>query len=311
MKQSVSDLHPELQPFIDKWPKFLPVHSRLFRTITNFVLNLGLGAEKVDESIQIADKTLSNGKLRVYISESQKPSGLGVLFIHGGGLVIGNYRMHASTCVRYVNEFGAVVCSPQYRFAPDHPYPAALEDCFEAWRWMQENASDLGIDPERIVVAGASAGGGLAAKLAQHLQDEGGIQPVAQSLHCPMLDDRSAANCELDPINHIGCSNMQARFGWDSYLGCNSGSDDVPEDAVPARRENLADLPPTWIGIGKLDVFYEDSVEYARRLQRAGVPTTIHSSPGGPHGFEAVAPETDLARTQLGSEIETLRRYLF
>jgi acetyl esterase/lipase len=156
-----------------------------------------------------------------------------------------------------------------------------------------------------VVVGGKSAGGGLAAALVQRLRDEG-ERPLAQWLFCPMLDDRTGARRDLDARRHRGWDNRLNRVGWRAYLGREPGAEVVPHYAVPARRENLAGLPPTWIGVGDIDLFHDEDAEYARRLRAAGVDTTVHVVPGAPHGFESWAPDTGFTRVYLG----TARKWL-
>jgi acetyl esterase/lipase len=237
---------------------------------------------------------------RVYRPREPR-SDLTLLWIHGGGLVIGNAVQGDAFCAETARELGITVVSAEYRLAPEHPYPAAFEDCHAAWTWARDHADD----PGRVVVGGQSAGGGLAAALVQRLRD-GGERPLAQWLFCPMLDDRTAARRDLDARRHRGWDNRLNRFGWRAYLGREPGAEVVPHYAVPARRENLTGLPPTWIGVGDIDLFHDEDAEYARRLRAAGVDTTVHVVPGAPHGFESWAPDTGFAHVYLS----TARKWL-
>jgi acetyl esterase/lipase len=217
------------------------------------------------------------------------PTGPAVLWIHGGGFVIGSARQDHRLCAEITAELGITVVSAEYRLAPEHPYPAPLDDVTAVWSWMLSQAAELGIDPARVVVAGESAGGGLAATLVQRLADTPGIQPVAQLLFCPMLDDRTAADRSLDAVDHFVWNNTANLFGWRSYLGREPGSDDVPPPAVAARRDDLAGLPRTWISVGELDLFHDEDVDYAERLRGAGVAVALEVVPGAPHAFENTA----------------------
>ncbi|MFC5752388.1 alpha/beta hydrolase [Actinomadura rugatobispora] len=247
--------------------------------------------------------------IRVYRPRRRR-SGAALLWIHGGGLVIGGAVQDDRLCGSTALELGITVVSAEYRLAPEHPYPAALDDCHAAWTWLQEHAAALGVDPSRVAVGGQSAGGGLAAALAQRLHDAGGPRPVAQWLFCPMLDDRTAARRDLDAVGHRVWNNRLNRFGWRSYLGAEPGSPDVPPYAVPARREDLGGLPPAWIGVGDIDLFHDEDRDYARRLRAAGVDTTFHVVPRAPHGFEAWAAGTGLARDYLATARAWLRKAL-
>jgi acetyl esterase/lipase len=217
------------------------------------------------------------------------PTGPAVVWIHGGGFVIGSVRQDHRMCAEITSELGITVVSAEYRLAPENPYPAALDDVAAVWSWTLAHAAALGVDPERIVIAGESAGGGLAASLVQRLTDAPGIQPVAQLLFCPMLDDRTAADRSLDAVDHFVWNNTANLFGWQSYLGRDPGSDDVPPYAAAARRDDLAGLPRTWISVGDLDLFHDENVAYAERLRNAGVDVALEVVPGAPHAFENTA----------------------
>jgi acetyl esterase/lipase len=232
--------------------------------------------------------------VRVYRPQLPQ-SDLTLLWIHGGGLIIGGAAQDDRFCAETARELGITVVSAEYRLAPEHPYPAALDDGHAAWTWLRGHAG-----ADRIVVGGQSAGGGLAAALVQRLHDEG-EQPRAQWLFCPMLDDRTAARRGLDDAGHRIWDNRLNRYGWRAYLGTEPGAPVVPHYAVPGRRDDVAGLPDTWIGVGDIDLFHDEAAEYARRLRAAGVGTTFHVAPGGPHGFEAWAPGTEFSRRYLAT----------
>jgi acetyl esterase/lipase len=216
-------------------------------------------------------------------------SGGSLLWFHGGGLVIGAAASDDRFCAQLAVELDIVVAAVEYRLAPEHPFPAPLDDCVAAWQWLQDAASARGLDRDRIAIAGQSAGAGLAAALAQRLHDAGGPQPVAQLLYCPMLDDRTAARRELDAIRHFAWTNRDNLVGWSSYLAGPPGAGAAPQYAVPARRTDLAGLPPAWIGVGDIDLFHDEDLAYAAALRAAGVECTVDVVPGAPHGFETIA----------------------
>ncbi len=211
-----------------------------------------------------------------------------LLWIHGGGYVGGAAAMDHDLCSRFAAELGIVVVSVEYRLAPEHPFPAPLDDCFAVLRWLHGEAPSLGVDPARIAVGGASAGGGLAAALVQRAHDE--RLPVAfQLLEYPMLDDRTVDRRDDAGRGRFGWTRASNRFGWASYLGHEPGFSEARPYAVPARRVDLAGLPPAWVGVGELDLFFEEDVEYVRRLEEAGVRATFVSVPGMYHGADAIA----------------------
>jgi len=186
--------------------------------------------------------------------------------------------------------------SANYRFAPEHPFPAAHDDVHAAWKWLQEHAAGQGVNPTRVVIGGESAGGGLAAGLVQRIHDEGGTQPIGQWLFAPMIDDRTAANASLDILDHWIWNNRANRIGWSSYLGEAPGASDLPAYAAAARRTDLSGLPPAFIAVGDIELFYAEGRDYAAELERVGVPTTLDIIRGAPHGFENWARETAPAK---------------
>lgn len=209
-------------------------------------------------------------------------------------MVMGSAVQDDRQCFATARELDVVVVSAEYRLAPEHPFPLPLDDCLDAWDWLQQNAAARGIDPRRVAVGGQSAGGGLAAALVQRIHDQGGTQPVAQWLFCPMLDDRTAANRELDAVRHILWNNRSNRIGWSAYLGT-VGAPEVPDHAVPARRPDLTGLPPAWIGTGAIDLFHDENLAYAERLTAAGVPTTFDVVADAPHAFESAGAGTEVS----------------
>ncbi|WP_459645775.1 alpha/beta hydrolase [Kineococcus sp. NUM-3379] len=219
-----------------------------------------------------------------------------LLWIHGGGLVMGDPRLDDAFCARVADELDALVVSVGYRLAPEHPFPTPLEDCWSALRWL---ARQPDVDPERIALGGASAGGGLAAALALLARERGEVSPALQLLAYPMLDDRTTLRTDVDGASLRMWDQDSNRLGWQSYLGPYrrpGQPDGVPELAAPARARDLSGLPPAWIGVGTLDLFHDEDVTYARRLQQAGVGCTLHVVPGAYHGFDAVERGAALSR---------------
>jgi len=292
----LSAVAPDLRRATRRVPAFDP-SRRLVRVVARAVVPL----MPAPRGAGVRTTTARAGRVRLRMhrpSGSGRPSG-GLLWVHGGGLVLGGAKVDDRHCAETAREVGAVVVSVDYRLAPEHPYPAALDDVHAAWRWLLAHAGDLEVDPGRVVVGGQSAGGGLAASLAQRLLDEGGVQPAGQWLFCPMLDDRTAARGELDAVRHLVWDNAANRYGWTAYLGVPPGGDAVPAYAVPARRRDLRGLPPAWLDCGDLELFHDEIVDYAGRLRAAGVPTALEVVPGAPHGFETWAADTRPAQELL------------
>jgi acetyl esterase/lipase len=218
-----------------------------------------------------------------------------VYSIHGGGFVLGSYEMDDLRHDAWSPEVGYVAVSVEYRLAPETPYPGPLEDCYAGLKWTFGHAGELGIDTGRIGISGISAGGGLAAGLALLVRDRGEMQLAFQCLTYPMLDDRQeTVSSRWDDVPIWTPANNA--FGWRSYLGGLYGTDAIPAYAVPARAEDLAGLPPTYVCVGTVDGFCDESVEYARRLIDSRVPTELHVYPGAPHGFDAFGPQSAVSQ---------------
>ena len=233
-----------------------------------------------------------------------------VMMIHGGGHIMGGPKNTLPTLALLATELDCTIISPSYRVAPENPFPADLDDCHAAWMWLQENTQSLNIDAERIALAGNSAGGGLAAALALRLRDEGAPQPVAQALVYPMLDDRTALKRELDGLHHLWYNEINL-FAWESYLApLAPGDENVTPYAAPARSEDLSGLPPAWLGVGDADLFYDEDLEYARRITEAGGSCTLTTIKGAPHGFDLVAAWSPQAKELNGSLVEFLQNQL-
>ncbi|OMH36766.1 alpha/beta hydrolase [Tersicoccus sp. Bi-70] len=293
-------VHPDLRGPVRRLPP-LALQYGWYRRLTRGAQRR-FSRDAVGEGVRVEELTTPDGVgVRLY-----RPAGTtagvdgarpGLMWIHGGGLVIGAPIQDDALCAGLVRATGAVIASVDYRLAPEHPFPAGLDDSAAVWSWFLDSAPGLGVDPGRIAVGGQSAGAGIAAALVQRLHDTAPEhRPVAQLLLCPMLDDRTAARTELDAIGHRVWTNRQNRYGWGAWLGSAPGSPTVPPYAVPARRDRLDGLPPAWIGVGDIDLFRAEDEDYARRLREAGVPCEVLIVPGAPHGFESWGAQTPVAR---------------
>ena len=216
--------------------------------------------------------------------------------------MIGSAAQDDDLCRRFTRELGVTVAAVDYRLAPEYPYPIPLEDCYGALRWLVDLP---GVDPARVAVAGASAGGGLAAALALLARDRGEVSLAAQLLVYPMVDDRSATQEGLDDHHHRLWTQKSNVYGWASYLG-----DADPNVAVPARNPDLGGLPPAWIGVGTNDLFHQEDLAYAERLTSAGVPCDVEVVPGAFHGFDGVVPKARVSQGFFASQVTWLRRHL-
>jgi acetyl esterase/lipase len=233
---------------------------------------------------------------RVYQTEKRVGLRPGFLWIHGGGYVVGDVELDDPLCRQLTLAGECVVVSVNYRLAPEHPYPIPLEDCYVALKWMAAQ-DELQIDRSRICVGGASAGGGLSAALALLARDRGEIKLAWQLLLYPMIDDRNTELPSETVPDTLVWTRKNNYYGWRSYLGREPGGKDVEPYASPARAENLEGVAPAFIGTGDLDLFTEESLNYAAKLVAAGVPTEVHVYPGVPHGFDGIlAPQAEISK---------------
>ncbi|MEV7680683.1 alpha/beta hydrolase [Streptomyces sp. NPDC088341] len=230
--------------------------------------------------------------------------------IHGGGMVLGDNRTGVDLALDWAQKLDLVVVSVEYRLAPEHPHPAPVEDSYAGLVWTAEHATELGIDPDRIVVGGGSAGGGLAAGVALLARDRGGPALAGQLLMCPMLDDRNDTPSSLQMAGLGVWDSAANHAGWTALLGERRGGPDVPPYAAPARATDLSGLPPAFIDVGSAETFRDEDVAYATRLWQAGGRAELHVWPGGFHGFEMMAPQAALSQDARNAPLVWLRRLL-
>lgn len=231
-----------------------------------------------------------------------------IYFTHGGGMILGDRHSNVELLLDWVEAYGVTAVTVDYRLAPEHPFPTPQEDCYAGLLWAVENAIQLGIDVHQLVVAGVSAGGGLAASLALMSLDRGGPPILAQLLICPMLDDRddtpSTRQFEAGIWNR-----SNNRVGWSALLEGRAGSPGVSPYAAPARALDLGELPPAYLEVGSAEVFREEDVAYASKLWEAGVQAELHVWPGGFHCFWQVE-HAAVSRAAAAARNEWLGRVL-
>jgi acetyl esterase/lipase len=238
-------------------------------------------------------------------AEKSKPV---LLHMHGGGFMMPDPWL-LPRLQGIATDCHCVVVSVDYRLAPETRYPGSLEDNYAALKWVHAHAAELGIDRSRIAVGGESAGGGHAASLAIHARDRNEVPIVFQLLIYPGLDDRTGSTRPAPPaVGHFMWNASANRLAWSSLLGVPAGSSRVPAAAVPARVAAVAGLPPAWIGVGALDLFVEEDMEYARRLVHAGVATELLVVRGAFHGFDLVVPDAEASKQFSASWKSALRK---
>jgi acetyl esterase/lipase len=231
-----------------------------------------------------------------------------IYHVHGGGMIAGDWRTGYDYMMPWVRSLGIVVVSVEYRIAPEHSFPAAIEDCYQGLVWTAAHADELDIRPDQLLIAGASAGGGLAAATALMARDRGGPTLQHQLLLCPMLDDR-----ELTPSSQyegIPWDRTSNRTGWTALLGVARGTDLVSPYAAPSRATDLSGLPPAFLEVGGVEVFRDETLDFGTRLAAAGVPIEIHVWAGATHGFDAYAPQAEVSRAARDARISYLKRAL-
>jgi acetyl esterase/lipase len=251
--------------------------------------------------------------VKIYEPQNRKNEKLPAVFwIHGGGFVLGHPDGDDGLCECFVKEINCVVVSINYRLAPEHPYPAAIEDCYAGLKWTADYAEKLKIDASRIVIAGASAGGGLTAALALMARDRGEIKVAFQAPLYPMIDDRNItpSSYEINEENIPTAWNREANVAaWNMYLRNNTDGEVSPY-AAPARAKDLSGLPPAYTFIGLLDPFRDETIEYVARLAQAGVPVEFHLYPGCFHGFDSIFNDVEISRQARNQFISALSRGL-
>lgn len=306
---------PELRPILDSFPSFnfsadtLPLIRQQVKEMF-FAL-----PQPSDNGVSVKEQIIpgpEGGAVRLLIYSppdvaSMRPA---FLHIHGGGYVVGMPEMAHGRNYDLCKEMGCVIVSVDYRLPPEHPYPAPIEDCYAALKWLHSHAASLGVDVTKIVVGGESAGGGLAAALCLLARDRNEVPICFQWLIYPMLDDRTCVKATNPNTGEFLWTRDQNLFGWTSLLGGAPGSAETSEYASPARADRVVGLPPTFIGVGALDLFLEENVAYALRLMHGSVATELHVYPGAFHGFDTYAPDAEVSKQFNHDMRQAMRRGL-
>jgi acetyl esterase/lipase len=229
-------------------------------------------------------------------------------WLHGGGLVFGDQFFGLSFALNVVERCNVICVSVDYGLAPENPYPVPVEDCYAGVKWISEHAEELAIDPTQIMIAGTSAGAGLAAGTALLCRDRKGPELFAMCLKSPMLDDRDLTLSRRQYAHNDTWNQQQNSFGWDSYLGKQSRGPDVSIYAAPGRAEDLAGLPQTFVDAGSAEIFRDDAIAFASKLWASGVQAELHIWPGVFHGSEGVAPQAKLTKMAVHTRMAWIER---
>jgi acetyl esterase/lipase len=244
-----------------------------------------------------------------------RPKGLAdarpiVYHTHGGGLIMGNNRFGLGQVTDWALQLGLVVVSVEYRLAPEHPFPAALDDAYAGLLWTARNAESIGGDPRRVIVAGGSAGGNLAAGLSLRARDQGGIELLGQVLIYPMLDDRSETLSAHQMTGRGVWDRVSNETAWTAVLGAPHPREEVPGYAAPARAADLSGLPAAYLEVGTAETFRDEVIAFAERIWSVGGEAELHVWPGAFHGFDIFAPHAALSQDAREARLRWLKRLL-
>jgi acetyl esterase/lipase len=248
--------------------------------------------------------------VRIYQPKTRPDILPALVWIHGGGYVLGSVEGDDLKAKGLALALNCVVASVEYRLAPEHPYPAPVEDCYAALKWLAESADQFGINAARIAIGGASAGGGLAAGLGLLARDRADVDVCYQLLIYPMIDDTNVEQAGPDVPDAPLWTRANNLVGWRSYLGQEPGSEGISAYAAAFRAQDVTGLPPTYIGVGTSDLFRDEDIAYAQRLMKAGVPTELHVYADGFHCFDGFAAASDAAQRFIAEQTRLLARAL-
>jgi acetyl esterase len=271
-------------------------------------LTASMNADLDTSGLTIGDRVIPGDvTVRVYAPTERAGPVPAVVYIHGGGFAIGSVETEHAGAAGIAAGVGAVVVSVEYRLAPEHPFPAPLDDCYAALVWVHSAADELGIDPDRVAVYGGSAGGGLAAGLALLARDRGGPKLCFQFLGIPELDDRLETPSMQRFVDTPMWNRPSAVNSWRHYLGDAGG--EVSPYAAPARATDLSNLPPAYVSTMEFDPLRDEGIIYALRLLQAGVSVELHQYPGTFHG-SALVTTASVSKRQAAEARDVLRRAL-
>ena len=308
------DIDPEVLPWLDMLPQFDMTSNEAVafaRSQQSELAHLMPVYEPVNQ-IDVRDETVPGPsgapdvRVRVYRRAGSETPVPGLVYIHGGGFIVGSVDMFEAHALKIVDELDIVIVSVDYRLAPENPFPAPVEDCYAALVWTAAKAGELGIDPARLGVGGESAGGGLAAGTVLLSRDRGGPALAFQYLGIPELDDRLDTDSMRDYVDTPLWNRPNAIYSWTAYLGDARGGEDVSPYAAPARATDLSGLPPAFVTVCQYDPLRDEGMEYARRLAHAGVATELRLYPATFHGTSLVESAA-ITRRMFTDEIDALR----
>jgi acetyl esterase len=290
-EEAISLLDPELASYIDRpFDDLTALPLPIARDLANKAIQTLFGpAKRVPKVFRIEGmRGAPNLDVRVHFPPNSGAKSA-ILHVHGGGMVKGSaYAFDARMC-DLAELLGSVIVSVEYRLAPETPFPGPLHDCVAAWNWMTNQAPEWGLSSTNCIITGDSSGGGLAAATCLYLRDTGGTMPKGQVLVYPMLDYLTGTGKDADTDTRLGWNSGNNQFGWRALLGVQT----LPEGHSlghysPAHALSFEQLPPTWIGVGSIDLFLDENVAFAAAIARAGGDVTLCTYKGAPHGFQSI-----------------------
>jgi acetyl esterase len=303
-------VNPELLQGLEMFPD-LDLRPELLQVMREGAAQLRQPTE-VDESLSLTDETIVGPDdnpvpLRIYRPRASNETLPVLLWIHGGGYIFGSYEDNDPLCMQIVQEANCVVVSVDYRLAPEHPYPAPIEDCYAALKWIADHADQLNVDRQRIGVAGASAGGGLTAALTLLARDRNYPSLCFQMPLYPMIDDRNNTPSTNEVKEGFVWNQKTNEAGWRMYLGGLYGTENIPAYAAPARADDYRNLPYTYTCVGQLDPFRDETLTYVTKLAQAGVDVEFHLYPGAYHGFEGLNPDAEISVRVVNEYVQAVK----
>lgn len=297
---------PELKTALESFPGF-NITSEFLSVIRQFPAKPPLQTPLYEEVIIEPDG--DEEPLRCLLidpipSADNRPA---MLYFHGGGYIFGSPEITLPTAQKLAEDVGCLIILPDYRLAPEHPFPAALEDGRRVLSWLEANADGLRLDKTRIAIGGDSAGGGHAVVLTAAHGHKTSIRPSCLFLAYPMLDNETGVDGEGGTSIWTPANNL---FGWQSYLGTTGLEEKIAQGAVPSKIENLQDFPPTFLATGTLDLFFNENLEFVKKLQTQGVATEKHVFQGAYHGFDVLVPDAEISQNFHKTCVDSLKRFL-
>ncbi|MDD2972883.1 MAG: alpha/beta hydrolase [Lachnospiraceae bacterium] len=307
-------IHPELRKNLPEFGTGSLVTKEMIPDIRESLKGMESENVATNDNVTVTQKTVpglpGNPDVTIYIFKpvhagSNMP---GMLYIHGGGMIFGSVNEITNDLINEADSLNCTIISPEYRLAPENPYPAGLNDCYAALSWFAGNAKELNVNPDNIVVSGMSAGGGIAAAIAIKARDENGPKIAAQFLDSPMLDYRNNTSSAMEITDKRFWCRQENILAWEMYLGTQH-PEKVSPQASPAVLNNFEGLPPTFISVGEVDVFRDESIAYAQKLQQAGIFTDLHVYAGVYHGASGDYPYAEICKKMVQDRINAISNF--